>query len=146
LKFFFIPFQNPVDLNILDKTSVDLEKKIETALQLEAEARGLNKRIQHIRTAGFDESFYDIEIRNHLNKQIKTTASSFGLNLLCIGTAGDVSEMGYDSQYERHFHKLNLKNVAREAVSLQRFFYANPHAAEVSEQGRCTPAWLCWRG
>lgn len=95
---------------------VPIEKKIEIAQSIEAQAKKMDARIKRVRKAGIDEIQGESFMVDHHGEQIHHRATLFAAELMCVAEQGADAEVGYESQYTNYFDALDTNEIASFAV------------------------------
>lgn len=113
--------------------AVPLEKKIEIAQSIETAAKKFDPRIKRVRKAAFDEIQGETVMVDSHGELIRSQATIFASELMCVAEEGTDAEMGYDSRYSTFLDQLEYSEVALQAAK---------NALELMHAGTC-PTMTC---
>ncbi len=104
------------DMDLCFEEDVDIEKKIEVALQLESEAMSTDKRVSSVPWNSFSDSLSWVRILNTegLDKSFKQkyyTGYAYAL-----AKEGESSKTGFDMLFARKFSDVDAKKVGRQSA------------------------------
>lgn len=99
-----------------DGLALSIEQKIELAKRLERTCRGLDQRIQTVRSASFGESKFEARLRNHKGQELVNEGSFFSVSLTCKAEENGDAQMGGDYRFSTHLNKLELDACAKDAT------------------------------
>ena len=95
---------------------VALEKKIDIARSVEADARRQDARIKRVRKSSFNEARGESILIDSTGKQLHHQMTMFGASLTCVAEEGTAAEMGSDGRYSTMLADIDAGAVALTAA------------------------------
>lgn len=97
--------------------TVDEERKIQCAMDLERKTCAVDHRISKVRKASYGESEYEVYIRNSRGVEGSLRGTSVSASVSAIAEDGDDSQMGWDFGFGSSFSDLQVERIAASAAS-----------------------------
>ncbi|HTP66205.1 MAG TPA: TldD/PmbA family protein [Geobacteraceae bacterium] len=91
-------------------------EKIERALLLEKLTQAADPRIKKVRKASYNESSFDLHIRNSLGVACSYRDTSVSASVTAIAEEGGDSQMGWDFAFSNNFSGIDVERIAKTAA------------------------------
>jgi PmbA protein len=106
------------DLHVFDPalSEVTEAEKIDRAMVLEKSALDADDRIKVIRKAAYGDSAYTVSICNSKGLDFSYDGTSCSSSIMLMADDGKSQEMGWDSDADRFYSKLDVEAVGRRAA------------------------------